>query len=358
MKQLKRKLCITLAALLTILALPVPVMAAETELQTEFLSIQETDGEVIAIYDAEEDQEPEQILYAVSKNGQFVWDGVIDVQNSTDGNSEQKCVLDIPTASFKRTIYDIVVWREKKMDDGETVSSKIYAFQVVMGNTGAKIDVPKVQQPVTMIVRMPFAYIAEEATMDNPICYLKCGDTVQVYTNVEDNAVLYVAKGNVGGYMYSRSLASKVFGMAKKGNNAIVEVAAAQLGNEGGEKFWSWYGFNSRVPWCACFVSWCADQCGFIEDGIIPKFAACTSQGMPWFIERGQWEDRNAEPKPGYIIFFDWDNSDDADHVGIVEKCEDGIVYTIEGNTGDACRRRSYAVGSAEIRGYGVPNYS
>ena len=357
MKQIKQRLCLILAVLLMCLSVPAPVMAAEMELQTKFTSVKELDGEVVATYEAGEEHAPERIPYAVSKNGQFVWDGVIDLQNTTDTQT-QKCVLDIPTGSFQRDIYDIVIWAEQETEDGETVSSNVFAFRLVMGNAEKTVNVPKLKQPKTMVVRMPFAYIAEDSAMDNPICYLKCGDTVQVYTDIKDNAVLYVAKGNVGGYMYSRSLASKVFGTAGKGNEDIVKVALEQVGNQGGEKFWRWYGFDNRVAWCACFVSWCADQCGYIEDGTIPKFAACTSQGMPWFIERGQWEDRNTEPLPGYIIFFDWDNTNDADHVGIVEKCEDGIVYTIEGNSGDACCRRSYPVGSAEIRGYGVPDYS
>ena len=357
MKQIKQRLCLVLAVLLMCLSIPVSVMAAEMELQTKFTSVKEIDGKVIATYETGEGPAPDRILYAVSKNGQFVWDGMIDLQDTTD-EPEQECIMDIPTDSFQRSVYDIVIWAEQETEDGETVSSNVFAFRSVMGNMERTVNVPKLKQPKTMVVRMPFAYIAEDAAMDAPICYLKCGDTVQVYTDIEDNAVLYVAKGNVGGYMYSRSLASKVFEPAGKGNEDIVKVALEQVGNQGGEKFWRWYGFDSRIAWCACFVSWCADQCGYIEDGIIPKFAACTSQGMPWFIERGQWEDRNIEPLPGYIIFFDWDNTNNADHVGIVEKCEDGIVYTIEGNSGDVCCRRSYPVGSTEIRGYGIPNYS
>ena len=59
------------------------------------------------------------------------------------------------------------------------------------------------------------------------------------------------------------------------GNQAIVEVALTQLGNEGGQPYWSWYGFEGRVEWCACFVSWCANECGYIDTGVIPKFAGC-----------------------------------------------------------------------------------
>jgi len=140
------------------------------------------------------------------------------------------------------------------------------------------------------------------------------------------------------------------------GNQAIVEVALTQLGNQGGQPYWSWYGFNSRVEWCACFVSWCADQCGYIESGLVPKFAGCMD-GANWFKSNGKWQDRTYEPKVGDIIFFDWEGDGTTDHVGIVEKCENGTVYTVEGNSGDACKQRQYAVGSSNIYGYGIPAY-
>lgn len=136
----------------------------------------------------------------------------------------------------------------------------------------------------------------------------------------------------------------------------IVEVALTQLGNEGGQPYWSWYGFDGRVEWCACFVSWCADQCSYIESGIIPKFAGCVD-GANWFKGNGQWKDRSYEPSAGDIIFFDWEGDGETDHVGIVEKCENGVVYTVEGNSGDACRQKQYTVGSSSIYGYGVPAY-
>lgn len=139
-------------------------------------------------------------------------------------------------------------------------------------------------------------------------------------------------------------------------NQAIVEVALTQLGNQGGQPYWSWYGFNSRVEWCACFVSWCADQCGYIESGLVPKFAGCVD-GANWFKSNGKWQDRTYEPKVGDIIFFDWEGDGTTDHVGIVEKCENGTVYTVEGNSGDACKQRQYAVGSSNIYGYGIPAY-
>ncbi len=137
------------------------------------------------------------------------------------------------------------------------------------------------------------------------------------------------------------------------GNSQIVSVAMAQVGNVGGQKFWSWYGFPSREEWCACFVSWCADQCGLITGGAVPKFASCPA-GVEWFRSNGKWKDNSHSPAAGTIIFFDWDRDGVSDHVGIVEKCENGRVYTVEGNSGDAVRQEIYLVESRSILGYGL----
>ena len=158
----------------------------------------------------------------------------------------------------------------------------------------------------------------------------------------------------------NRSLWSAVLYGIYTEDGAIVSVALSQVGNVGGEPYWSWYGFDSRVEWCACFVSWCANECGYIDTGVIPKYAGCVN-GVQWFKDRGQWMDGSAEPAPGMIIFFDWDdeNGQDglSDHTGIVEKVENGRVYTIEGNSGDSVRQNSYPVGHYEVLGYGCPDF-
>ena len=155
----------------------------------------------------------------------------------------------------------------------------------------------------------------------------------------------------------NRSLWSAVLYGIYTEDGAIVSVALSQVGNVGGEPYWSWYGFSGRVEWCACFVSWCANECGYIDTGVIPKYAGCVN-GVQWFKDRGQWLDNSAEPAPGMIIFFDWDdeNGQDglSDHTGIVEKVENGRVYTIEGNSGDSVRQNSYPVGHYEVLGYGI----
>ena len=137
------------------------------------------------------------------------------------------------------------------------------------------------------------------------------------------------------------------------GDDAIVEVAKAELGNVGGDKFWKWYGFSSHVDWCAIFCSWCADQCGYIEAGILPKFAV-VGDGASWFKARHRWSGRGYSPKPGDFIFFDFEQDGVLDHVGIVESCDGKTVTTIEGNAGNACKRLSYSVRSHSIAGYGL----
>ena len=148
-------------------------------------------------------------------------------------------------------------------------------------------------------------------------------------------------------------------GISGGANSDIVKVAQEQLGNVGGQPYWSWYGFSSRVEWCCCFVSWCANECGYIEDGIIPKYSV-VDDGADWFKAKGQWLDKDEEPQAGMIIFFDWayDGLDGGgDHTGIVAKVEGGRVYTIEGNSSDACQENSYPIGYYEIKGYGAPAY-
>ena len=161
----------------------------------------------------------------------------------------------------------------------------------------------------------------------------------------------------------NRRLWSAVLYGIYSGDDAIVKVALSQVGNVGGEPYWLWYGFESRVEWCACFVSWCFNECGYLDTGTAPKFAGCVG-GVEWFRSRGQWADNTVNPAPGMIVFFDWNDPNgasgpqdgEADHVGIVEKCENGIVYTIEGNSGDACRQNQDPVGYYEILGYGILN--
>ena len=163
----------------------------------------------------------------------------------------------------------------------------------------------------------------------------------QVYRQTLGNKPLIFGGGSAD-TSDSESLAGVEFvNGTRPGNQAVVDIAKSQVGNVGGQPYWSWYGFNSRVEWCACFVSWCYGQMGLSE----PRFAACQSQGIPWFQSHGQWGGRDyANIAPGDAIFFDWDLDGSADHVGIVVGTDGSRVYTVEGNSGDACKIKSYSL--------------
>lgn len=136
-------------------------------------------------------------------------------------------------------------------------------------------------------------------------------------------------------------------------DDPLVNVAMNELGNRGGEKFWAWYGFEDRVEWCAIFASWCEDQCGFIDEGKAPSFSL-VSDGSDWFIERGLSFDPDKVPEAGDLIFFDWEQDGDRDHVGIVTGVADNKVFTVEGNSSDLCRQKRYSLDDPVIYGYGM----
>ncbi len=174
-----------------------------------------------------------------------------------------------------------------------------------------------------------------------------------VYLESKGNKPLLFGGGSVDG-----SPSTDLSGVAfvngeRQGNQRIVDIALSQVGNVGGQPYWSWYGFDYRVEWCACFVSWAFNQAGYSE----PKFAACQSQGIPYFSSKGQWANRGYKGiAPGDAIFFDWEGDGSSDHVGIVIGTDGSRVYTVEGNSGDACKVRDYDLNSSVIMGYGLMN--
>ncbi|MDR0863111.1 MAG: CHAP domain-containing protein [Oscillospiraceae bacterium] len=175
-------------------------------------------------------------------------------------------------------------------------------------------------------------FISTETTVTKTILYIavshKTADEMAVQYGFNDSQKAQLAE--LLNAQYADMWTAVLYGI-HNGSGDIVAVAVSQLGNVNGESYWSWYGFEGRVAWCATFVSWCANECGYIDAGIIPKFAACQSQGIPWFQNRGLWQDSSYVPAPGDIIFFDWEQDGSSDHVGIVESVEGEVVHTIEG---------------------------
>lgn len=136
--------------------------------------------------------------------------------------------------------------------------------------------------------------------------------------------------------------------------NTMLDIARSQLG-EGGYKYYTWYGFSYRVDWCAIFMSWCANQAGFnlvdpsstvADPNNFPRYAT-VCDGAYYFqrfnrLHIGQYYGGTYIPKPGDIIFFTWSGDTSIgplDHTGIVESYVNGVLTTIEGNSGDLVRR-------------------
>ena len=121
------------------------------------------------------------------------------------------------------------------------------------------------------------------------------------------------------------------------------------------------YAVKYTDEWCATFVSSVAIKLGYTS--IIPTECGCP-QMIDHFKALGSWNEADSiTPKAGYVIFYDWDdngvgdNTNRPDHVGIVEKVENGVITVIEGNYNESVARRTIAVNGKYIRGYGVPKY-
>ena len=194
----------------------------------------------------------------------------------------------------------------------------------------------------------PISELAEELLTPQQL------EMFHVYLETSGNKPLIFGGGSPDGSPSEDLSGVEFVNGTRPGNQELMELAKQQVGNVGGYPYWSWYGFNSRVEWCACFVSWCYNQAGKSE----PRFAGCEWQGVPWFQSRGQWGARGYENiAPGDAIFFDWDLDGVADHVGLVLGRDGSRVYTIEGNSGDACKIKSYDLNYQCIKGYGLMNW-
>ena len=154
----------------------------------------------------------------------------------------------------------------------------------------------------------------------------------------------------------------------------FLKTLAGQLDSKGEIKgksdyryFSEWYirsykdnpGWNQYTPWCACFLSWAADQKKASIDGAPPRFAD-VDEGMKGFKDSRMWRERgdaNNMPIPGDYVFFDWDGGTDPDHVGAVLCVEGDFLYTIEGNSGGRVALNCYPKNDPRIMGYGVLNW-
>lgn len=295
--------------------------------------------EINAEYEDKLDDIKESVEYDVLEmsGSRAVWKDVLAVYSvkvNTDENNPQEVAT---MNEEKKELLKDIFWEMHEIDSSTETKTETVITETDDGNG----NIIETENEITQT----YLYITvSHKTVDEMISQYNFDMTQQKYL-----AELLSEENNM---LWSQVL----YGIGTV-DGEIVTIALSQVGNVGGQPYWSWYGFSSRVEWCACFVSWCANECGYIDAGVIPKFAGCVL-GSQWFMERGQWADGTIEPTAGAIIFFDWEGDGITDHVGIVEKCENGIVYTVEGNSiGDSCRQRTYSVGSDVIYGYGLPAY-
>ena len=160
------------------------------------------------------------------------------------------------------------------------------------------------------------------------------------------------------------------------GRAALLLTLATQYGsdgrilNGGGTPtqgyFSQWYdpSWSADTPWCACFLSWglaeiqkAGQETGTTYlDGTPPKFANVDSWMADFRSKEDCWKDETYVPDPGDLVFFDWSGGDDPAHVGAVFYVDEdnGVFYTIEGNSGGRVRLHVYPLGSRLIVGYGI----
>ena len=244
-----------------------------------------------------------------------------------------------------------------------TVTEEIEVRYRTERRTGSYTDAEGNTHTYTYTVEVPYNYYILNVTLTNrPISSFVSElltpeqlEMYHVYLQTSGNKPLVFGGGSADTSASEDLSGVQFVNGTRPGNTALVDIAKSQVGNVGGAPYWSWYGFDSRVAWCACFVSWCYGQAGLSE----PRFAGCQSQGVPWFTSHGQWGARGYENiAPGDAIFFDWDLDGSADHVGIVIGTDGSRVYTVEGNSGDTCKIRSYPLDYACIKGYGLMNWN
>jgi cell wall-associated NlpC family hydrolase len=271
------------------------------------------------------------------------------LQGYTQANAQAE--LDrVFDAQYELTLIEEVETRYRtETRTGTTTSTDPETGEVTTEEYEYEVEVPYDYYILNVkLTSKPISSVASELLTPEQL------EMYQVYRSTLGNKPLIFGGGSAD-TSDSESLTGVQFvNGTRPGNQAVVDIAKSQVGNVGGQPYWSWFGFTSRVEWCACFVSWCYGQMGLSE----PRFSACQAQGIPWFQSHGQWGGPDyANIAPGDAIFFDWDLDGRADHVGIVVGTDGSRVYTVEGNSGDACKVRSYSLTYECIKGYGLMNW-
>lgn len=306
---MRRTLCAILAIVLVIATIPATVFAADNEsLEVQVVSaVEEVEGIKITYTTTEEDI-PDTFQYALSRNGQFIWDASLDVTTSSNGKNE--VILEFPQKRIPRNTYDFVVWATKDQENGIVKSSQVYAFKLVLGSASENISEPyKTGQGRVMLVQVPFAYVAASVSnMDSPICYLKSGDTVEVYGDIKNEPIVFIKRNDLSGYMYSRALSSQIFDLNGSIGDKAVSIAMTRVGDPYSQPLAG----SGRYLDCSYLAMWTYKQLGID----LPRTAA--DQGQ--YLEGKGLTVAFDTLRPGDLIFWSYEKNGrylNISHVGI-----------------------------------------
>ena len=282
-------------------------------------------------------------------------DKIVEIQNNNphddykieSDRAEWKDVLAIYTAKITKgnNSADVITMDEKKKQELKKIfwDMNIISYEVKDENNDTSYEISLDNSQDKMTKKVLYIKITHK-TVDEMMnmYFFNSMQKDQIKNSLSDE--------------YASMWSSVIYG-TPVGSPDMVQIALSQVGNVGGEPYWRWYGFNSRVEWCAVFFRWVANPSGYLQSCIIPQFSGFPTR-IDWFQATGEWQEKGYTPKAGDIIFFDWEVDGKVNHVGIVEKVENGKVYTVEGNsTDDTCRQKEYALNSKVIFGYGTPAY-
>lgn len=212
------------------------------------------------------------------------------------------------------------------------------------------------QQPINTLSAIPEA----SRTQDQKEQLQMLKDNLEIFWEMV-NQMGEVYGFNMAGNLTTADLADVVFEHGtRRGCQEVVNTALGQLGLSGGRPFWQYYGFTERVEWCACFVHWCMHHTPYTASRYptTANNAYCQTVADN-FRSMGQWGNRGyTDVVAGDTIFFDWEGDGHTDHIGLVIGRSGSTVYTVEGNSGDTVRIKTYDVNSSVIYGYGLMDYN
>lgn len=183
--------------------------------------------------------------------------------------------------------------------------------------------------------------------------------TLKDFLEIYEIMAREVFNGTFGGGMTMEDLSGITFvNGTRTPNQDVVDLALSQVGQQGGQPYWSYYGFSSRVSWCACFVQWCMRNTPSATSSYPQSSNNAYCQTIADNLSSlGQFGHDNSIITTGDVIFFDWEPDGHTDHIGIVIGRDNDKVYTVEGNSGDQVKIKSYNLSSSVIYGYGYLNY-